>query len=365
MGARGEPRPVAVVFRTGQLGDSLVALPAMELIRRRFPDHRFVLLTDRHPASSGYISSWDLFGPTGWFEHAIFYDPEAHGWQALRGWAALLLELRGLNVDQFFNLAPGRTDRQAARDRWVFKRIVRPRVYHSPATLRSPVPDAHKTLPRVEPEWRHTLRSVGARDSEGLAFRFSIPDSERDAAQRTARAEGVDPGARLLAFGPGSKMQAKRWPAERYAELGMRLRKEFPELQLVVLGGKEDIEIGQALCAQWGRGSHNLAGKLSLHGSAAVLERCLAYVGNDTGTMHLAAMSGIPCVAIFSARDFPGRWDPYGEGHVVLRHEVECAGCLLEVCRQYDNKCLKGIGVEQVYRATKQLLAKSTAELHR
>ena len=337
----------------------------MELIRRRFPDHRFVLLTDRHPASSGYISSWDLFESTGWFERAMFYDPEAHGWAALREWAALLLELRGLKVDQFFNLAPGRTDRQAARDLWVFKRLVRPRVYHPPAILRSPVPAAHKPLPRVEPEWRHTLRSVGARDSEGLAFRFPIPESEREAARRMARLEGIDPGARLLAFGPGSKMQAKRWLAERYAKLGMRLRKEFPELQFVVLGGKEDMAIGQALCAQWGKGSHNLAGELSLQGSAAVLERCLAYVGNDTGTMHLAAMTGIPCVAIFSARDFPGRWDPYGDSHVVLRHETACAGCLLEVCEQYDNMCLKGISVEDAFRATKKLLSTSASDQRR
>lgn len=358
MGTPGEARPIAVIFRTGQLGDTLVALPAIELIRQRYPGHRFVLLTDRHQAGSGFVSSWDLFAATGWFERAIYYEPKARGWEALKRWASLLLELRGLRVDHLFNLAPGRTDRQAARDLWFFKHLVGPRVYHPPATLRSPQPGEPRPLRAVDPEWRHTLRSLDARDPEGLAFRLPIPDRERESALRIARDTGLDLSGTVLAFGPGSKMAAKRWPAERFEELGLRVREAFPAAQFVVLGGKEDIAVGNRLCAAWGAGSHNLAGKLSIHGSAATLERCAAYVGNDTGTMHLAAMTGIPCVAIFSARDFPGRWDPYGSGHIVLRHEVACAGCLLEVCEQYDNKCLKEIGVDDVFQATREILSR-------
>ena len=351
-----QPPPVALIFRTGQLGDTLVALPAIEFIRQKYPKHRFMLLTDRHPAGAGYVSSWDICKSTGWFDRAIFYDPKDRGRAALKGWASVLRQLRQLKVDQFFNLAPGRTHRQAVRDAWIFKSMVRPREYHAPATLRSPKPDAKRALPRIEPEWRHTLRSVNAVEQEGLAFRLPIPDLEREAALKVALADGIDFGARLLAFGPGSKMPAKVWPQERFAELGTLLQNDFPDIQFVVLGGKEDAAIGRELCSVWGEKSHNLAGKLSLYGSAAILERCVAYVGNDTGTMHLASMTGIPCVAIFSARDSPGRWDPYGNGHVVLRHNVECAGCLLEVCAQYDNKCLKLIGVDEVHRATKQLL---------
>ena len=302
---------------------------------------------------------------TGWFDTAMFYDPKANGPAALVAWAGLLRQLRALDVDQFFNLAPGRTASQAARDRWILNRLVRPRVYHAPAILRSPTPDPAKPLPRVEPEWRHTLRSVGAQGAEGQAFRLPIPGPERETALRLAGADGVEVGAKVIAFGPGSKMPAKRWPAERFAELGMRIRKDFPDLQFVVLGGEEDAGLGQALCAGWGGKSHNLAGKLSPFGSAALLERCIAYVGNDTGTMHLAAMSGVPCVAIFSARDSPGRWDPYGERHIVLRRDVACAGCLLEVCERYDNKCLKQIGVEDVYGAMKKQLADSMTDQSR
>ncbi len=116
--------------------------------------------------------------------------------------------------------------------------------------------------------------------------------------------------------------------------------------------------IGEELCADWGKRSYNFAGKLSVYGSAAVLEKCAAYIGNDTGTMHLAAMVGIPCVAIFSARDYPGKWEPYGEGHTILRYDTNCAGCMLEICPQ-QNRCLNSITTENVLAPVMKMLSQT------
>lgn len=150
-------------------------------------------------------------------------------------------------------------------------------------------------------------------------------------------------------------MPAKMWPLERYAILGKELLRLHSKLSLIVLGGKEDALSGEALCREWGPRAHNLAGKLTLHGSAAVLERCAGYVGNDTGTMHLAAMVGRRCVALFSARDTPGKWEPYGTGHSVLRHEVECSGCMREICNR-NNTCLRKIDTDDVLIQVERLL---------
>jgi ADP-heptose:LPS heptosyltransferase len=352
-----ESRPTVLIFRTGQLGDTLVALPAIATIRREYPNHRLILLTDRHSNSKEYVSSWEICKPAGWFDDVIFYDPGSRGWAAMAMWFSVVRGLRGINVHHFFNLAPGRTKWQSVRDAIIFKGLGRVVNYHPPVPLRSPKPDHKGALPWVEPEWQQTLRGIDADLAEDQAFKLPIPESDRQMARRVAQADGIDFGRKLLAFGPGSKMPAKIWPIGRFAELGERLQEEFPELQLVVLGGEEDVAKGNELCANWGRRSHNLAGRLSLYGSASVLEACTAYVGNDTGIMHLAAMAGTRCVAIFSARDFPGRWTPYGKGHVILRRDVQCGGCLLEVCTKYENKCLTLISVDEVHEATKQILA--------
>jgi ADP-heptose:LPS heptosyltransferase len=64
--------------------------------------------------------------------------------------------------------------------------------------------------------------------------------------------------------------------------------------------------------------------------------------------MHLAATVGTPCVAIFAARNIPRVWFPYGSGHRVVYHEVDCMGCKLETCIVEKKKCLTSITVAEV-----------------
>jgi len=123
----------------------------------------------------------------------------------------------------------------------------------------------------------------------------------------------------------------------------------------VVFGGKEDRVIGEWLLEKWGRG-YNAAGALTLRASAAALKRCALFLGNDTGTMHLAAAVGVPCVGIFSSREPPGLWFPQGDRHRVFRSEIECENCGLIECIERANECLKKIKVDEVFEACRELL---------
>jgi ADP-heptose:LPS heptosyltransferase len=156
----------------------------------------------------------------------------------------------------------------------------------------------------------------------------------------------------------GGKTNSQLWPWERYGEVMHLLIKEqglFP----IVVGGREDREIGEKLVRQWGTGLC-AAGELSVRESAALMEGARFYLGNDTGVMHLAAAVGIPCVAIFSARNWPGTWEPYGSGHKVLRFDVPCSGCSLSTCNQ-QLQCLSNITVQEVYRACLEVLGSGNA----
>jgi ADP-heptose:LPS heptosyltransferase len=149
-------------------------------------------------------------------------------------------------------------------------------------------------------------------------------------------------------------MPAKRWPEERFAEVVAKLIEDF-DIWPVVLGAEEDREMGERLLRTWGRG-YNAAGALSLRGAAAVLSHCAMFLGNDTGTMHLAAAVGVPCVAVFSARTYPGAWNPYNVPSRVFRSQIECEGCLLVECVERQNECLKRIAVEPVITACEEIL---------
>jgi ADP-heptose:LPS heptosyltransferase len=140
---------------------------------------------------------------------------------------------------------------------------------------------------------------------------------------------------------------SKIWPQENYRAVGRRLIDEFG-LTPVVFGGPEDRATGEALIGSWKKGCC-AAGALGVREAAAAMKDALFYLGNDTGTMHLAAAVGTPCVAIFSAQDWPGRWHPYGAGHQVLRLSVACEGCKLEICNR-KLECLRQISPETVFK---------------
>jgi ADP-heptose:LPS heptosyltransferase len=163
-----------------------------------------------------------------------------------------------------------------------------------------------------------------------------------------------------VAICAGGKASSQLWPWERYAEV-VRLLIAKHGIFPVIIGGTEDREVGKKLLASWGTGLCS-AGELSVRESAALMEDARFYLGNNTGVMHLAAAVGIPCVAVSSARDWPGIWEPYGSGHKVLRFDVPCSGCKLEACDK-ELQCLKGIQVQEVYEACVELIGKQKAEI--
>jgi ADP-heptose:LPS heptosyltransferase len=77
--------------------------------------------------------------------------------------------------------------------------------------------------------------------------------------------------------------------------------------------------------------------------------------------MHLAALLGIPVVAIFGSTE-PRLTGPLGNNHIVLRHQVECSPCFLREC-PIDFRCMKAVTTDEVVSAVlSKLLSKPHAE---
>ena len=86
------------------------------------------------------------------------------------------------------------------------------------------------------------------------------------------------------------------------------------------------------------------------------MKRCWLFVGNDTGTMHMAAAVDLPCVAIFLSRERPGLWYPQGSNHKVFRSTIDCEGCGLVECLERGNECINRITIEEVLSACREIL---------
>jgi ADP-heptose:LPS heptosyltransferase len=347
-----------LVYRPGHLGDTLMALPAILAIRARHPRHHLVLLTERVQRGRGEICPWDVLEPTNIFDDVLFYSPGRNAWKTVATAFGLLRALRRMRPEFVYDLAPERSPRQGRRDRLFFRWLTGTGSYSAGESLTKRRRGAVGSLPRLDPEWRRLLKIAGG-DEHRVEVSLPISEGMRAAVVERLTGCGMGPGTPILAVGAGSKMPAKRWPLSRFKDLGKRILEVFPDIHLIVVGGRDDERLGEELCRSWGSRCLNQAGSLSIYESAAVLERCIAYVGNDTGTMHLAATVEIPCVAIFSARDYPGQWEPYGEGHRILRREPDCAGCMLETCGEKNNACLTSISIEDVFHAVVDLVHQS------
>lgn len=351
----------ALVYRPGALGDTLVSLPAIAEIRRRFPAHRLSLLTEQVPAGSTRVSAWAVLRETGWFDEVFQYTVHAstvrERWQNVR----LAASLRAKGFDAIFSLAPPRTKRQLRADAAIFRRIIGANRYYAsakPAWPLSAVPDDE-----VQHEAVRLLKIVdpGAADDVTAACRLPMPLSGTIEGERVLDELDVHDDDLLVGVAPASGRASTTWPADRFLAVGEALLRQFANVVLLAVGGAGDRSLCDDLCRAWGARSRNLAGRLSVFGSASVLSRCAAFIGNDSGPTHLAALVGTPCVAIFSARNAPGQWMPLGRDHVILEDRPECAGCMLDDCVVESNKCLLRISAGRVVREAASVIQSRAA----
>lgn len=335
--------PDVFIFRIGQLGDTLVALPALRRIRELHAGARLWLITNA--AATGNVSAWDVLRHTRLFEGVFFYEssrPE----RLLQ----LALRCRTKRGRTLYYLSPARSRDQLRRDRlffqWAcgFQRIIG----LDEQNAQSPR-DASGQLRVLPRESDRLLQSVDPAGTMPLPPHLFPPPS---AVKRADACLGPVLGRPIIALGPGSKMPAKKWFLDRYIELCRRVVQRVPGVGFVVFGGPAERAEGEALLAALGTPhTVNLAGTTDIIESAAALQHCSLYLGNDTGTMHLAAAMGVPCVAIFTSRENRDSWHPLGDAHVILRRDLPCSGCMLERCEIERMRCLDLITVEDVWSA--------------
>ena len=341
------------VFRIGQLGDTLVALPAIHRIAELHPGARLWLITNAPPTPS-MVTAWDVLSHSGLFAGVLFYS-RRHPGQLLQ----LLLRCRAGRRRVLYYLSPPRSATQLRRDRWFLRWACGfQRIEAMPSPRRVAPRDADGKLLVMPRESERLLRSVDGR-AQRPATPFLRPPlaAERRVDQLLAPL-GELRDTPLIALGPGSKMPAKRWFLERYVEICRRMVERAPDARLMILGGAEDREAGEAIVHAVGaERALNLAGLTNVIESAAALARSGLYLGNDTGTMHLAASMGVPCVAIFTSRDNRDTWSPWGDGHCIMRRELACSGCMLEVCEREQMRCLDLISVDDVWNEVEPRLA--------
>jgi lipopolysaccharide heptosyltransferase II len=151
---------------------------------------------------------------------------------------------------------------------------------------------------------------------------------------------------------------AKRWLPECFAEVAKAVTAQ-PSVQWIVFGTSKDVTIGEQISNALGDSCVNRIGQTTLDQLINELRECRLLLTNDTGTMHLASLLGVPVVAIFGSTE-PRLTGPLGMGNTILRHQVECSPCFLREC-PIDFRCMKAVSVQEVIDAVLSILQRSTS----
>ncbi|WP_018291043.1 lipopolysaccharide heptosyltransferase II [Verrucomicrobium sp. 3C] len=162
----------------------------------------------------------------------------------------------------------------------------------------------------------------------------------------------------VIAFCPGAEYgPAKRWPAEFYRILARRLHAAtgYP---VCLYGAAGDQDVCRQI-ASGVPGVESFAGQTTLEEFLSALAHARLVVCNDSGAMHVAALLGVPVVALFGSTD-PVRTGPLGNTTRVLSHRVPCGPCFRRSCPR-DLACLRQIDPEVVFTTCLEQLGFSTA----
>lgn len=290
---KATPRRILVI-KHGALGDLVLALAAMQAIRRHHRHAAIDILTTAPFAA--------LLRQSCLFDD-ILIDRRARPYR-LDLLLPLASKLRQAGYDTVYDL------QGSERTAWYFRTVFAGR--HRPNWYGTARGCSHhmdrQTSAALHPRERHAalLLLAGIEVPATADFGFLQGDTGRF---------DLRPPYVLLASGGAPRRTAKRWPAENYAELAASLSARG--LQPLLIGAPGETaavrrNMGNTGCCV------DLGGRTTLGDLAALARAADAAIGNDTGPMHLFAALGCPTLTLFGAASDPDLSRPRGPNSMVL-----------------------------------------------
>jgi heptosyltransferase-2 len=331
-----------LLIQTGFIGDMVLTTPLIRSLRRHAPGSRITLL--HAPRTEEIIRRCPHV------DRRISFDKRG----AEKGIGASLRLAAALRRDGFdLVISPHRSVRSGllAAGSGAARRIGfdHPRcgLFYT-----DPVPYSRWESTFVRRKLR-LLEPLGIQEEDETPEAYWGEEEEREAAAllREASVEG-----RYAVLAIGSAWPTKRWPPERFGELSLLL--EGRGIRSLLVGGPSDRADG-AVAAQAGS-AVDLTGRFGLHVLAPLLSKAALFVGNDSGTLHLARAARAPAIALFG----PTGPEQFRFDHLVrvIRSDAFCAPCSDHGsvrCPEDNWICMPGISAAAVAGEADRLLGET------
>ncbi len=336
-----------LVVRLRSIGDSVLATPALDSLRRFLPHAQIDILLEDWVAP--LLEGFDAV------DHIIKVERGS-----LRSRTRAALALRAARYDVAYNLHGGTTATllmraAGARQRVGYASYQYKRLYNHLAPASAELWGREKTH-SVEQQLA-LLGWTGVPVSDRPPTRLVVTTTAAASIATRLRAAGIDQTTSFALIHPAAAFDSKQWATENFA----RVAEHLHERGLTVIAIAAPNEAG--LLAQLVKTAATpitFFTDLALPEITALAARARLFVGNDSGIAHIAAAMRAPSVVIFGSSNV-AHWRPWATAPaVVVREEMPCAPCPGYTCAEFESaQCIRRIPVARVIAGIEQVLRES------
>ncbi|HAV24357.1 MAG: lipopolysaccharide heptosyltransferase II [Ignavibacteria bacterium GWA2_55_11] len=335
-----------LVIRFSSIGDIVLASPLLRQLRLKFPHGQIDFATRREYAELVRHN------------HNLNYTYEFDATEGFAGLRRLKHRIAGEHYDLIVDIHNSLRSRFLRGVRNVRHVVtVDKRVLERTALVKFKK-NFYTSIVPVADRYLETVARWGI-VNDGKGLELHIPDEVLFGVNGRMVALKLHRFEKVYGFCPTARHATKRWPPERYAELGIRLIRETSGA-VVLFGGLADRSVNGGIARSIAASTHaerviDLTGELSLLENAAAMEYVEAIVTNDSGLMHIAAARRKPLVAIFGStvREF-GFSPTNPEATVLERSGLSCRPCShigRASCPEGHFRCMLETSVDEVFAA--------------
>ncbi len=386
------PRRILLI-RTDLLGDLVLTLPAVAIVRAAYPDAQLDLLVQ--PSTAGILREQPgidrvlLCDPDGWFStlgkaetraklRALIHDLRAARYDlaisVCGDWGSILARLSGARIrvgyagEAFAHLLtdplPGARYQVHQHETAYVRAIALHAVRHSAGYA--------AIIDRLDQEDHADREGLPIEQRRGLFLpKLSVLPAAMDAVAQLLAEVGIGADQPIIALHAGSRNgEAKRWPLPYWARLAAGLLAGATTTTdngpaappaIILIGAAGDTPLARDVVRRMRStsGIYDLTGRTNLPQLAALLARCAVVVTGDSGPLHIAEAVGTPVVAIHGPTD-PLQSGPCHTASIAVRRDLWCSPCYdsraTADCAFFNPICMKHLTPPTVYAAVQRQL---------
>jgi ADP-heptose:LPS heptosyltransferase len=340
-----------LIFRVGELGDNICAIPAINIIKNNFLDSKIEILTsvgEKNTISfesllkGGIVDKYidytniekkDLFKLIKYKKYDLII-------QLPQNMATLYQQLRDM---LFFKLC-----RIPYGFGWKINSDLFLRKYQDKCINKNSENEVDRLITNL------IDNGLIKYDKK---YPLNIKKKDMDAVQNKLVINEITDKNKNISLVIGAKIYPKEWGINNFKIIS----NYFISLgyNILLIGGKEDKGKAEYLLDKCKGSIYNFCGIFTPIQSILMLQNSRLTLTNDTGPMHMSVSVNTPVVALFSSWSYDKKWFPDNSNSIVIRKELECSICYDRSCS--NNICMQNISTNEVIEAMEQLLKRQDA----